>query len=188
LFIRDSANNTKTGGVARALIYPKGAFVLHMIRMMMWNRHTGDQAFKEMMHDFTSTYANRTASTEDFKMMVEKHLPDELKFTGGKLDWFFDEWVDGTALPSYRLESSYEKDANGDEVLNAKITQSNVDAAFLMPVPIYVELADGRMVRVAQAPMLGNITREFKIPLTGLKEAPKRALLNAYDDVLTGNP
>ena len=101
----------------------------------------------------------------------EKHLPDELKFTSGKLDWFFDEWVYGTALPSYRFESSYETGADGNQVLNAKITQSNVDASFLMPVPIYVELADGRMVRVGQAPMLGNTTREFKIPLPGLKEA-----------------
>ncbi|MBI2678004.1 MAG: hypothetical protein HYX28_04430 [Candidatus Koribacter versatilis] len=72
-------------------------------------------------------------------------------------------------------------------MLNAKITQGNVDAGFLMPVPIYVELNDGRMVRVGQAPMLGNNTREFKIPLPGLKEKPKRALLNAYDDVLSGN-
>jgi hypothetical protein len=63
-----------------------------------------------------------------------------------------------------------------------------VDANFLMPVPVYVELKDGRIVRLGSVPVLGPNTREFKIPLTGLKEKPKRALVNAYDDVLSSNP
>ena len=31
-------NNGKTGGVARRMIYPKGAYILHMLRMMMYQR------------------------------------------------------------------------------------------------------------------------------------------------------
>ncbi|MGH9671016.1 MAG: hypothetical protein ACRD3A_13000 [Terriglobales bacterium] len=117
--------------------------------------------------------------------MVEKHLPQEFDFRGdGKTDWFFDEWVYGTALPNYNVQHSFETGANGDQVLNIRITQSNVDEKFLMPVPIYLELADNKVVRVAAAPMFGNNTREFKIPLTGLKDRPKRAMLNYYKDVL----
>ena len=176
-----------SGVVYRSLIYPKGAFILHMIRMMMWSSKTGDQDFKAMMHDFTSTYANRTASTEDFKAMVEKHLPPGLDFTkNGKLDWFFNEWVYGTALPSYSIDASFTTGDNGDQVLVAKITQSKVDQDFFMPVPIYLELADGRVVRVGAVPMLGNSTRDLKVPLNGLKVKPKRAFLNAHYDVLTG--
>ena len=72
--VRYRANNSRTGGnVTRRLIYPKGAYVLHMIRMMMWDRKTGDQNFKAAMQDFVKTYSGKAATTEDFKAMMEKH-------------------------------------------------------------------------------------------------------------------
>ena len=48
-------NNGKTGSVARRLIYPKGAYILHMLRMMMisaqgWRRSTlpdNDEGFRQ---------------------------------------------------------------------------------------------------------------------------------------------
>jgi len=96
-------SNSRSGfDITRRLIYPKGAYVLHMVRMMMWDRRTGDQNFKETMQDFVKTYSGRAATTEDFKAMVEKHQTAEMKRVGnGKMDWFFDEYVYGTALPSY---------------------------------------------------------------------------------------
>jgi len=55
---------------------------------------------------------------------------------------------------------------------------------FRMPVPVYLELADGKMFMLGRAKMLGNTTVEQKVPLKGLKTKPKRALVNYYDDVL----
>ena len=100
-------NNTRTGGsVTRRLIYPKGAYVLHMLRMMMLDRRTGDQEFKAMMQDFVKTYSGKAATTEDFKATVEKHMTPDMKAIGdGKMDWFFDEYVygDGSADIQARL-------------------------------------------------------------------------------------
>ena len=45
--------------ITRDLIYPKGAYILHMIRMMMWDGKTGDQNFKATMQDFVKTYARQ---------------------------------------------------------------------------------------------------------------------------------
>src|SRR5205823_3420449 len=70
--------SSKTGDAYRRLVYPKGAFVLHMLRMMMWDSKTQDQRFKEMMRDFVQTYANKVATTEDFKAAVEKHMTKEM--------------------------------------------------------------------------------------------------------------
>ena len=40
-------SNTKSGfDITRRLIYPKGSYVLHMIRMMTWDNRTMDQHFK----------------------------------------------------------------------------------------------------------------------------------------------
>ena len=44
-------NSGKTGGVAQNLIYPKGAYILHMIRMMMYEQRNGDAKFQAMMKD-----------------------------------------------------------------------------------------------------------------------------------------
>src|SRR5581483_5055367 len=134
-----------------------------------------------MMHDFTKTYGNRNASTEDFKLIAEKHIKPAWDLThDGRLDWFFGEWVYGTEVPRYRLEYSLTQREGGVVELMAKLTQSDVSAGFAMPVPVYVEL-DGKLIRAAVVRIVGSATRQLKITLP---KKPKRVLLNAYDDVL----
>jgi hypothetical protein len=48
-------NNSRTGNISRDLIYPKGAYILHMIRMMLWDTKNGDGNFKATMQDFVKT-------------------------------------------------------------------------------------------------------------------------------------
>ena len=180
-------SNTRTGfDITRRLIYPKGAYILHMIRMMMWDHKNGDQNFKLMMQDFVKTYAGKAATTEDFKAIVEKHMTPEMDIDGNhRMDWFFNEYVYGTALPAYHMDSaSFDKDANGDVVFSFKLSQSGVDEKFAMPVPIYLETADGRTVLLGRARLIGNSFVEQKITLRGWKNTPKRALVNYNYDVL----
>ena len=182
-------NNSRGGfNVTRDLIYPKGAYILHMVRMMMWDRQTGDQNFKATMQDFVKTYSGKAATTEDFKAMVEKHMTKEMDLDGNhRMDWFFNEYVYGTALPSYKMDATFDKDANGDVVFAFKLTQSGVDDRFRMLVPIYLELADGRTVNRGRASLIGNSSIDQKVPLRGVKTAPKRALVNYNYDVLASN-
>jgi hypothetical protein len=179
-------NNSRAGfDITRDLIYPKGAYILHMIRMMMWSRQTGDQRFKETMQDFVKTYTGKAATTEDFKAMVEKHMTREMDMDGNqKLDWFFNEYVYGTQLPSYQVNSAFDKGADGDVVMNLKMVQSNVNEKFRMLVPIYLEMSNGNTVFLGRAGITGNSTFEQKIALKGVKDAPRRALINYYEDVL----
>ena len=180
------ASNSRTGfDITRRLIYPKGAYILHMVRMMMHDNRTGDQHFKETMQDFVKTYSGKAASTEDFKAMLEKHMTTEMDLEGNhKMDWFFNEYVYGTQLPTYKMDSSFDTGADGDVVLNLKLTQSGVDDHFRMLVPLYLELADGNIFFLGRAKMTGNNTIDQKIPLKGLKTKPRRAVMNYFDDVL----
>ncbi|MBZ5537764.1 MAG: hypothetical protein LAO31_17550 [Acidobacteriia bacterium] len=179
-------SNSKSGfDIYRRLIYPKGAYILHMIRMMMWNNRTADEKFIEMMKEFVKTYANQSATTEDFKAMVEKHMLPMMNVTGdGKMDWFFDEYVYGTALPNYALDYSVNSSPDGKLVLHVKMVQSDVDDRFAMRVPIYLELADSRVIRLGSVLLQGNKSIEQDVPLEGLKEKPKRVMLNYFNDVL----
>jgi hypothetical protein len=172
----------RTGSAYQRLVYPKGAYIVHMLRQMMWNPKTGDQDFIAMMQDFVKTNSQRNASTDDFLAIVNKHLTKALDLEGnGRADWFFREWVYGTDVPHYRLEYSIAPSDEGKVALTGKVTQSGVSQNFLMAVPIYVDF-DGNLFRLGSATLQGNQTsKEFKITLP---KKPKRVLLNANHDVL----
>ena len=175
-------NTFKNGAAYNRLVYPKGGFVLHMLRYLMYDRETGDKDFIAMMHDFVTTYTNQNASTESFKSIVEKHMKPSLDLErNGKMDWFFREWVYGTEVPSYRMEYSLAPEPDGKFMFTAKVTQSGVSSRFVMGVPIYFDF-DGHVVRAGAVALLGNMTsNEVKLRLP---KKPKRVLLNANHDVL----
>jgi hypothetical protein len=181
--------NTKEGYDSyRRLVYPKGAYVLHMIRQMMWDRENGDERFKKMMHDFLAAYMGKAATTEDFQAMVEKHMSPGMNLLGdNKMDWFFREYVYGTSLPSYAFNSSFDKNSGGDIVMKFTLTQSGVDDKFAVPVPLYLELQDGSIARLGSAKMVGNNTLSQTVTLPGLKEIPRHAMINYNFDVLAAN-
>lgn len=176
--------NSKVGFDVNRLIYSKGGYILHMLRMMMWNPQSGDEAFKVMMHDYVQSNSDRLSSTEDFKEAVERHMTREMDQAGnGKMDWFFSQFVYGTYLPDYKLESKFTPIANGF-MMDLKITQSNVDEKFMMPVPVYLDFGNKKVIRLGAVRVVGNTTTSVSVPLTGISEPPKRALLNYNFDIL----
>lgn len=176
-------NSGKTGGVARYSIYPKGAYILHMIRMMMYDQQggSGDSRFQKMMKDFILTHYNQDVSTEDLKAIVEKHITKDMDIAkNGKIDWFFDEYVYGTEMPSYRFDYQI----NSDGSLTGKITQSGVSDNFGMLVPLYADFGKG-WIKLGSATMIGNNTLEItnlKLPAT-----PKKVSICALNDVLAAS-
>ena len=172
-------NNGKTGAVAQNLIYPKGAFILHMLRMMMYKQQEGgDKRFQEMMKDFVKTYYNQAVTTEDFKRIVAKHMTREMDLDGtGRMDWFFNQWVYGTDVPAYRLEYK----VTSDGVLSGKVTQSGVSDNFVMPVPLYVDMGKG-WIKLGAANIAGNSSVDINnLKLPGV---PKRVAVAPMHDVL----
>lgn len=170
-------NNAKTGAVAQRLIYPKGAYILHMLRMMMYDRKTGDSRFQTMMKDFVQTHFNKDVSTEDLQLIVEKHMTPEMDVDKNKsMAWFFDEWVYGTEVPAYKFQYQISEGS-----LSGKITQSGVSENFVMLVPLYVDFGKG-WTRLGQVTIVGNSTVD--IPPIKLPPGLKRAALCALNDVL----
>jgi hypothetical protein len=164
--------------------YSKGAYVLSMLRSIMYDDHaaTGhrEQAFMEMMHDFVTTHHDVPASTESFKAVAEKHMTKEMDLQGnGRLDWFFKEWVYGTQVPRYTLKYDVSKEG-GKVKIRAEITQSDVNEHFAMFVPVFADFGSG-MLRLGQVAMAGNSTRTVVFVLDA---KPKKMALNAYKDVL----
>jgi aminopeptidase N len=166
------------------LVYPKGAFILHMIQMMMWTPKDGDQRFKDTMHDFVKTYMLQPATTEDFKAMVEKHMSQAMNLDGnGRMDWFFNEYVYGTELPVYHFEGDATPSGDGSAV-HIKLDQSGVSDSFKAPVPVYLELTNGQILLMGKLNMAGNGTYEHTFNLPKLQAPIKKVTINHYYDLL----
>jgi hypothetical protein len=69
----------------------------------------------------------------------------------------------------------------GKTVLVGKVTQSGVSDGFRMLVPVYLDFGKG-WARLGQVTLVGNTTQDFKVPLP---QRPKRAAINALEDVLS---
>jgi hypothetical protein len=175
----------KTGfGVYRDLVYPKGAFILHMVQLMMWNPQDGDKLFMETMHDFATTYRLQSATTEDFKAIVEKHMSPAMDLDHNhRMDWFFNQYVYGTDLPAYHFEAQATPNDKGVSI-HLKLAQAGVPASFKMLIPIYVESADGRVVRLGSVSMVGDSSTERTVQLPKLTTDIKKVSINYYYDVL----
>ena len=181
-------SNEKTGDVYQALIYSKGAYVLHMLEMMEWTPQSQEAVFKRAMQQFVIDYAGKAATTEDWKASMEKTMPKSMDLRGdGKLDWFFDEYVYGTELPHYAVSSEFTVGADGVTSVHMKLAQSNVSKTFVMPVPLYLQMQNGATVRIANVVIHGSDTIDHTFQL-GKLPSPARALLVNYNaDVLSDN-
>jgi aminopeptidase N len=110
--------------VFRALVYNKGAAVLHMLRRLV-----GDEAFFKGLRRFYAANRYKKAGTDDFRQAMEAE-------SGRSLERFFDRWVLDTALPRVRLSTA----VNGD-TLAVNFTQTG--EVFDVPLTVTVQYADG---------------------------------------------
>ncbi len=170
--------------------YEKGAFVLHMLRMMMFDPALAqpDAHFIALMRDFTATYADKSPSTQDFKTVVERHVLPSMNATGdGKMDWFFDQWVYGTELPLLKSSLAAKKVAEGEYQVTGSVAIEGVSESFRALVPIYADFGKGRLAVIGRLPMSGSGSRPVDVKVK-LPEKPRQIVANARYDVLTREP
>jgi hypothetical protein len=68
-----------------------------------------------------------------------------------------------------------------------KISQSGVSEDFLMIVPVYLELEDGRVSQIAHAVMKGSHDLDKSFSVGKLPGTPKRLVANYNYDILSAN-
>ena len=131
-------NSTETPFDFRILAYEKGAYVLHMLRSMLLDPATGDdERFRALMRTYATDHVRGVMSTRSFETAVERAF-------GEPMDWFFDQWVYGVEVPTYRpdLDVSPVADSPSPFVLHGRIRQDDVSDGFRMPVPIRLTFDD----------------------------------------------
>ncbi len=133
--------------VFRALVYNKGAAVLHMLRRLV-----GDDDFFRGIRRFYRTSRFKKAGTEDLRAAMEAE-------SGQPLERFFEKWIYGSTLPRLKLASRVE---DNDIV----VTVEQVGEIFDVPVTVTVQYADRKPVDVV-IPVTERVV-EKRIPLGGV--------------------
>ena len=132
--------------IFRAVVYNKGAMVLHMLRRLM-----GDDAFFGGVRAFYTEWRFRKAGTDDFQRAMEKAA-------GRDLQRFFDAWVFGSDIP--RLKFSY------------RVTETEAVVRFDQPgegveIPVTVTVTYASGVIESSIVQLAGKQTERTIPLKG---------------------
>ncbi len=132
--------------VFRALVYNKGAAVLHMLRRLV-----GDDAFFRGVRRFYRASRFRKAGTEDFRAAMEAE-------SGRSLERFFERWIYNSTLPKLKL--AYRVDGN-----DLVVSIEQLGDVFDVPVALTLQYADRKPVNIV-VPVTDQMV-EKRLPLSG---------------------
>ena len=137
--------------VFRALVYNKGAMVLHMLRGLV-----GDEAFFAGLRRFYHQWRFQKAGTDALQLAFEIE-------SGRSLGRFFDRWIHDTALPELQFSSHTETTANGEEIVLR--FEQLTERLFDLPVSVDLTYRSGEEERVV-VPVRDRVT-EVRVPALG---------------------
>jgi hypothetical protein len=148
--------------VFRALVYNKGAAVLHMLRRLL-----GDEVFFRGLRRFYRESRFLKVGTEDFRRAMEAE-------SNQPLERFFTRWIYGASLPQISFGYTVEGATSGE--LTAVLRFEQVGDLFDVPVSVTLQYADRRSVDLS-IPVTERVV-ETRVRLDG----PLRAAVISNDD------
>ncbi|MFN0084652.1 MAG: M1 family metallopeptidase [Blastocatellia bacterium] len=107
--------------VLNRIIYQKGGWTLHMLRGLM-----GTEKFRAGIRDYYQRYRNGSATTDDFRSVMEEHA-------GSELSWFFRQWLARAGSPV--IEVSWWYEATTARVV-LELMQTQPGEAYRLPLEI----------------------------------------------------
>lgn len=165
---RLSSDKTKGG---YQLVYAKGAYVLHMLRMLLYDfSRNDDSRFVALMREFVQTYQHKDASTEDFKRVCDKHFQQDMS-------WFFQQWVYGTGIPKVKVNYTIAEDG-GQVALKGNIKVEGVPADFRVYFPFLLKFKNGAALS-GRVGGQGQATFKLNLP-----EKPVSVEINPFQGLL----
>ena len=149
--------------IFRAVVYDKGAYVLHMLRAIV-----GEEAFRQGLTSFQAAHRFAKAGTDDVRRSLEKA-------SGKELGAYFDTWVRGTTLPRLRVSSRTGPAATG-YATTIEVTVEGLPRP--VPLQIALDLEEGKDLReVELGPEGGRWTFETGVRVNRVGVNDDRGLL-----------
>jgi aminopeptidase N len=132
--------------------YPKGAWVLHMLRNQL-----GEEAFWTGFRRYATEHKFQSVETVDFRRSLE-HA------TGRDLERFFYDWLERPGNPDLEVTTEYEA---GNQQAAITVKQTQQGEPFQFPLTIVLHQT-GSSVPVVVAQQITEKEISLRIPLAGL--------------------
>jgi aminopeptidase N len=122
--IRQAGGLGKDTPEYRALVQYRGAYILRMLKWVV-----GDENFDKLLASYVQQFQNTLVSTEAFQKLASD-------VSGGELNYFFDQWLNGSGVPEFKIEYTVFRQKGGYMVQGT--VKQDLDL-FKMPVEFQVQ-------------------------------------------------
>ena len=145
--------SSKFPGAYEVISYGRGTWLIHMLREMLHDAaatgrgrvrdpRDSDELFFKALRNILDQNRYHAIGNAELQKAFEDVLPPSAQYEGRKsLDWFFDEWVNGTAIPHLELDDVKIALRGGRTVATGKIVQKDGPKTLVTCVPIYAQVA-----------------------------------------------
>ncbi len=179
------------------IAYQRGTWIFHMLRTMMRDaeqksprgRATGsspDEPFLRALRILRERYQGRSITTRELIRIFEEELPPGFGPGGRKsLDWFYEDWVNGTQVPALELHSVKYVDKSGatksgSTLVSGIIKQKDAEDTLITSVPVYA-VVGGKNILLGRV-FADGVETQFHLTAPA---GTRKVLLDPYQTVLS---
>ena len=168
--------------------YGRGTWLFHMLRSMLRDAYSlekpaadPDELFCRGLRRLRELYGGKDVSTRELQAVFEEDLPPALRYENRKsLDWFFESWVNGNALPQFDLKDVKLTKRGQELSASGKIIEKDAPRDLITSLPIYASTPN-KLVLVGRVFADGEETT-FRL---NAPAGTKKLVLDPYHTVLT---
>lgn len=130
--------------------YGRGTWLIHMLRCMLRDGEkptnpTAEPIFR-VLTKVRNRYQGRAISTRELLDVFAEDLPPSLRYEGKKsLDWFYEGWISGTAVPRFEVQAVKYLDKGQSTVVSGTILQKSAPQELVTSIPVFAYV-NGRSV------------------------------------------
>ncbi|MCF8326197.1 MAG: hypothetical protein K9I84_14665 [Leadbetterella sp.] len=162
-----SPRSAEKEDVVSSLTYQKGAWILHMLRDFL-----GENDFKKGIRAYYSKYFNLNATTDDFRMEMEKASRKDLKL-------FFKQWLYQPINPAINGLWNYDSKS---KKITIQLTQ-NGDFLFNLPVEIAYYIKGDAVPKILKM----NLSKKQQTQTFRIGEEPDKLEIDPRNVLLSEN-
>ena len=122
--VRQAGGLDKDTPEYHSLVRYRGAYVLRMLQWVI-----GEENFEKLLARYLQQFQNTPASTEAFEKLANE-------LAGGDLNYFFDQWLNGSGVPEFKVDYTIWRQKNGYRVDGT--VKQDLDL-FKMPVEFQIQ-------------------------------------------------
>ena len=179
------------------IAYQRGTWLFHMLRTMMRDAEqknsrgrpigsSPDEPFLRALRTLRERYQGRPITTHELIRIFEEELPPGFGPGGRKsLDWFYEDWVNGTEIPAIELHSVKYVDKlaatkSASTLVSGIIKQKDVEDTLITSVPVYA-VVGGKNILLGRV-FADGLETQFHLTAPA---GTRKVVLDPYQTVLS---